>query len=403
MQLGRDFFRLSSAAAISNFGDGVMGAAFPLLVATITRDPILVAGATVALRLPWLMFALISGALVDRMDRRRVMVTTDLVRGVLVGAMALTVIYDVATVPIAYVIAFGLGLTETFFDTSSEAIVPALVSEDMLPAANGRLQAVEWVGNAFVGPPVGAALFALAPFVPFGLDALTFFAAALLIWLIPGRFEPERLALTSLRIDVGTGLKWLLAHRVLRTLSIMAGITNAFVMGIVAVFVLFAQEELGVGELGYGILLSSTGLGGLAGAVVAPRLVDRFGSGSTIQGTVVAGVAVAIVIGLTSSPWVAGPFMAIYGASITAWNVVAVTLRQSLTPDELRGRVAGAARLLAWGAQPVGAALGGLVAAAVGLRAPFFVAAAVWGVMWATTVRIVNNQSVEEALGRRVT
>ncbi len=181
----------------------------------------------------------------------------------------------------------------------------------------------------------------------------------------------------------------------------MAGGTNTFVMGIVATFVLFAQDELGVGEVGFGLLLSMLGVGGLAGAVVAPRIVARVGPGTTAQGTVATAIVVSLVIGTASSPWVAAPFLAVYGAGITSWNVVSVTLRQSLTPNELRGRVAGAARLLAWGAQPIGAAMGGVVASVAGLRAPYFVAAVAWAAMIALTLPIVNNRNIAEARARR--
>lgn len=399
--LGGRFARLWTAAGISNLGDGVMSAAFPLVVATLTRDPMLVAGATIAAQLPWLLFAVVSGALVDRLDRRRVMIAADLTRAVLVAVLAAAVAFDTVSVPLVYLLAFGLGLAETFFDTSSEAFIPALVHADSLPSANGRLQAVEWVGNAFAGPPIGAMLFAVAAALPFGVNAASFACAAALVWSIKGTFASVRGSKTTVRSDIGEGVRWLLRQPVLRTLSLMAGVTNLFVMGIVATFVLFAQDVLEVTDLGYGALLSGLGVGGLAGAAVAPRLVARFGAGTTAQGSVCTGILVSIVMGSTSSAVVAGAMMVLYGASITAWNVVSVTLRQSLTPDRLRGRVAGAARLLAWGAQPLGAAAGGVIAGAFGLRAPFFVAAGAWIVMVLVTVRIVNNTSIEDARNAR--
>ena len=257
------------------------------------------------------------------------------------------------------------------------------------------------MGNAFAGPPVGAALFAGAAALPFGVNAASFALAAALVWSIRGRFSSVRSGRTTIRRDVTEGVRWLFRQRVLRTLSVMAGVTNLFVMGIVATFVLFAQDLLGVTDLGYGILLSALGVGGLAGAAVAPRLVSRFGPGTTAQGSVAAGILVSLVMGSTSEALVAGTMMILYGAGITAWNVVSVTLRQSLTPDRLRGRVAGAARLLAWGTQPLGAAAGGAIASTLGLRAPFFVAASAWIVMIAVTLPIVNNASIEEARGSR--
>ena len=165
-KLGRSFNLVWTASAISNIGDGIMGAAFPLLVASVTRDPLLVSGANVIGRLPWFLFALISGALVDRMDRRRVMIWTDVFRAVVVGGLALLVASDQAGLAVIYGVAFLLGSAETLFDTSAEAIIPKLVPADDLTSANGRLQATEWLAGTFVGPPVGAALFAMAAATP---------------------------------------------------------------------------------------------------------------------------------------------------------------------------------------------------------------------------------------------
>ncbi|MFV1972050.1 MAG: MFS transporter, partial [Acidimicrobiia bacterium] len=180
-RLGPRFTKLWAAAGISNLGDGIMMVAFPLVVASITRDPLLVAGATVANRIPWLLFALPSGALVDRLDRKRVMVVTDGFRAVVVSLLGLMLLAGDVGLPVIYAIGFLLGLAETFFDTSSEAILPALVPSDLLPSANGRLQATEWIGNAFVGPPFGAFLFAVTAGLPFLVDGGTFVVAALLV------------------------------------------------------------------------------------------------------------------------------------------------------------------------------------------------------------------------------
>ena len=395
--LGRRFGFLLAAFGISNVGDGIMAAALPLLVAGLTRDPLLVAGATLANRLPWFLFAVTSGAMVDRMNRRRVLVTTDALRAVLVTVLAVAVFVDAATLPLVYVIAFALGLAETFFDTSAEAFVPALVSVDDLPAANGRLQAFEWVGGAFAGPPIGAALFAAAAGLPFGLNAASFAAAAVLVASIPGRFDPPPREARSLRSEIAEGVGWLWRQKVLRTLSIMAGTTNLLMFGIVAVFVLFAQDILGVSDAGYGILLALMGVGGLVGALAASSVVRRLGPGTTVQATVVLSVVLTIAMSVISNAWIAGGVLALYGVQITLWNVVAVSLRQALTPDELRGRVAGVSRLLTWGTQPIGAVIGGLSASLFGLRAPFVIAAVGLALLFVTTVAIVNNGTVAAA------
>lgn len=395
--LGRRFRLLLAASGISNVGDGVMGAALPLLVAALTRDPLLVAAATLLNRLPWFLFAVTSGALVDRMNRRRVLVTTDVIRAGLVGVLAVAVAADAATLPFVYVIAFGLGLAETFFDTSAEAFIPALVPAKDLPAANGRLQAFEWVGGAFAGPPLGAALFAAGAAIPFGLNAASFAVAAALVASIPGRFDAPPRTDRTLRSEIAEGVRWLWHQRVLRTLSIMAGVTNLLMFGIIAIFVLFAQDILGVSDTGYGVMLSVLGIGGLAGALTAPAVVRRVGPGTTVQLSVVLSVVLTVIMGVISNPWIAAVVLGFYGVQLTLWNVVAISLRQTLTPDALRGRVAGVSRLLTWGTQPLGAAIGGVAASLFGLRAPFFFAAAGMGALFVATVAIVNNRTITAA------
>ena len=396
-KLGRSFNRLWVASAISNIGDGVMGAAFPLLVASITRDPVLVSGASVIGRLPWFLFALISGALVDRLDRRRVMIWTDVFRAVVVGGLAALIALDQAGLAVIYGVAFLLGSAETMFDTSAEAIVPSLVESPELTSANGRLQATEWLTGTFAGPPVGAALFALAAAIPFLVNSVSFLIAALVVALIAGQFSSERVTgSASIKQDIGEGIRWLWRNRVLRTLSLMAGGINLFSTGILAIFVLYAQDILGVNDIGFGVLLTVVGVGGLAGALASRFTVARLGPGVTVHAVVVLGAALSAAMGALSNAYLVGGLLLFYGFVVVHWNVVAVTLRQQLVPDELRGRVAGAARLIAWGSQPLGALLGGLLAAGLGLRAPFFVAAAAWVVMTVVTVPIVNNRSIGE-------
>lgn len=396
-RLGANFDKLSLAAGISNIGDGVTGAAFPLLVATLTRDPLLVSGATLAGRLPWFLLALVSGALVDRLDRRRVMVLTDATRAVGVGLLAWGVAAGEVGLVAAYAVAFALGVAETFFDTSAEAFTPKLVGSEQLSAANGRLQGLEWVGGSFVGPPIGAALFALAGALPFFLDSVSFALAALLVTAIPGTFRSERAEPTTIRSDIAEGIRWLWGQRVLRTLALMAGVTNFFTFGIISIFVLYAQDVLLLPDALFGVLLASLGVGGLLGAVVAPRLVARIGPGSTLRTAVGIQVFATTLFALISNPWIAGGLMALFGFLITAWNTVSISLRQGLTPDRMRGRVAGASRLLAFGTQPLGALVGGVTASLLGLRGPFALAAVAFAVMLAATWRVTANRSIEEA------
>ena len=399
-RLGSRFDKLSFAAGISNLGDGAFGAAFPLLVASLTRDPALVAGATFASRLPWFLFALISGALVDRMDRQRVMVVVNSLRALGFGLLALSVATASVDIVVVYVVAFALGVAETFFDTSSEAIIPRLVEPEHLPAANVRLQGLEFVANSFAGPPLGAFLFTVMMAAPFIFNAGSYAVAAVALALIGGGYRSHRAPTMAMRQEIGAGLAWLWGQRVVRTVSMLAGATNMLTFAIIAVFVLYAQDILDVSDTGYGIMLATIGVGGLAGALFAPRVVARLGPGGTLRLALFTQLAVVAVFTLLTNPVAAGALLFFYGATISMWNVVSVSLRQSLTPDELRGRVAGAARTLAFGSMPIGALLGGMVASAFGLRAPFVFAGLGYVVAIALAWRIISNPSIEAAKAR---
>jgi len=399
-RLGSRFDKLSFAAGISNLGDGAFGAAFPLLVASLTRDPALVAGATFASRLPWFLFALISGALVDRMDRQRVMVVVNSLRALGFGLLALSVATASVDIVVVYVVAFALGVAETFFDTSSEAIIPRLVEPEHLPAANARLQGLEFVANSFAGPPLGAFLFTVMMAAPFIFNAGSYAVAAVALALIGGGYRSHRAPTMAMRQEIGAGLAWLWGQLVVRTVSMLAGATNMLTFAIIAVFVLYAQDILDVSDTGYGVMLATIGVGGLAGALFAPRVVARLGPGGTLRLALFTQLAVVAVFTLLTNPVAAGALLFFYGATISMWNVVSVSLRQSLTPDELRGRVAGAARTLAFGSMPIGALLGGMVASAFGLRAPFVFAGLGYVVAIALAWRIISNPSIEAAKAR---
>jgi predicted MFS family arabinose efflux permease len=224
-----------------------------------------------------------------------------------------------------------------------------------------------------MGPPAGAAMFALAAGLPFIVDSLSFIVAALLVARIPGHYRAERPegGPTGLRREVTDGLRFILGHRVLRWTTPMAGLTNLAAFAIIAIFVLYAQDVLGLDAFGYGVLLSSLGVGGLVGAIVAGTIVGRLGAAGAIRITLLIGVLSALVFALVTNPIAAGIAIAAFGFQVTLWNVTVVSLRQELVPDRLRGRVAGASRLVTWGVQPLGALAGGLLASAFGLRAPF--------------------------------
>lgn len=389
--------------------------ALPLLAATLTRDPFLVALLHFAQFAPWLLFSLVAGALVDRWDRRHVMWRVDLFRAAVIGSLGLAVACDRVGMPLLFAAAFLLGTAETLFDNASQAILPSLVDRRHLARANGRLFGAQIVTNQFAGPAVGAVLFAVTAASPFLVDAGSYVAAAVLVALIPGVYRPGRRAaagsaasgaaagsaagsglagspgsagapgsvpagtgaramVAGIRYDIGDGLRWLWGHRVLRSLALVLGAINLLAEGALAVMVLYAQDILGLGDVGYGFLMTSFAVGSLAASLVGERTVARLGSGQALVLSLVVMGAGQLAIGLAGDAVVVAVLTMGVGFATIVWNVITVSLRQALIPDEILGRVNSAYRFIGWGAIPIGALAGGVLADHFGLRAPFVVA-----------------------------
>ncbi len=397
-RLGANFARLWSAGAISNLGDGVVLAAVPLLAASLSDSPTVVALVAAAATLPWLLFSLLGGAIADRTDRRRAMVVVDGLRFAAVGLLGVALALDVVSVPLLVIVSFALGTAETVFDNASQAILPSLVGSDDLEIANGRLEGTQIVANQFVGPPLGAWLFGIAAAAPFFLDAGSFAVAALLVLTLRGSFRPQRdVAATTVRHDIAEGLRWLVHHRVLRTLAIALGVMNLVGVAAMAILVLYAQDVLQLGDLQYGLLLTTEAAGAVLGSMMASRIAARVGVGTALFLAIgVAGMSL-LVPGLWAQPVAVAASLALGGFAGLVWNVLTVSLRQSLVPDALLGRVNSAYRLVGWGTMPIGALTGGVIADAFGLRAPFLVAG-VAAILLAVWIGLsVGNRSIERA------
>ncbi len=401
MSLGHRYHRLFAASTISNLGDGIFLIALPLVAADLTRDPTSIAAVTFALRLPWLLFALIAGALVDRWDRRRVMWISDVIRAALVGGLALAVLTDQHSIAMLYVVGFALGVAETFFDNASQTIMPSLIDDpDDLPKANGRLFSAETITNNFVGPPLGGLLVAVAASVPFWIDAASFLAASALIASIPGSFRAARAedaAPRSLGAEIAEGVSWLRRHRLLRTLAILLGLMNMWFTAAFSILVLFAQDVLDLGDVGFGILGTAMAFGSVLAGVVTSRLDQHFGPGPLLLAGALGTALTQLAIAPLSDPWLVGIALATSGFFAVVWNVVTVSLRQTIIPDELLGRVNSVYRFLGWGGMPIGALVGGVLADAFGLRAPFYVGGTFLVLATLIAAPVLTTREVEAA------
>lgn len=407
-RLGLEFRKLWAASAVSNLGDGVALVAAPLLAAALTADPARVAGLAFAQRLPWLLFPLLSGALADRLDRRRAMAAVGACRAALIGALGVAVLLDRASLPLLYAVFFLLGAGETLFDIAAVAVLPAVAPRDALPRANAQLAGTLTVTNQFVGPPLGGLLFATAAALPFLLGAGGLAAAAALILALRGSFKVERAAgkpATTLAAEIAEGVRWLWGHRLLRTLALALGLLNLTLVAQNAIMVLYARERLGLGPAGYGVLVATYGAGGALGSVVAGWVIARLGASRALRLAIVIEAATPAALALARAPLLAGAVLALFGCHAIVWGALLTSLRQELTPDRLRGRVASAYRLIEGGGAAPGALLGGLLAARFGLTAPFWLGAVagallipfVWSTFSAAAVAGARRAAGKEA------
>lgn len=393
--LGRRFWTVWSAATSSNVGDGIVLAAIPLLAASLTREPLGVAATTIAVRLPWLVFGLFAGVIVDRTDRLRLMIATDLGRAVAFAAIAVIVASGNMTLGILYLAVFGVGVLETLFDTAAMSITPALVERDQLELANSRINSAQIVTNEFVGPLTGAVLFSVATAAPFGVNAVTFAVSVAILITVGGRYRPERAKRTSVIGDIKAGFGFLWREPIIRTFAIGAGMINLGFTAAGAILVIHAQDNLSLNEIGFGLLLASAAAGGVIGALLAPRVISRLGRRSSVIGAVMAMSSGVMMMGAASSFWFAAAGFALFGFAGEIWNIVSVTYRQTVTPDDMLGRVMSGFRVIAYGTFPLGAALGGLIASAISLRAAFFVGAGVIAALLLLLIPITKRHSLE--------
>jgi MFS family permease len=366
------FWRLYASSATTNLADGIGRTALPLVAASYTLDPVLVAGLTTSAFLPWLLFALVSGAVVDRVDRRYAMSAANAARALASGTLVVLTLLHAGSVPALYAVAFVLGTAETVYDSATRALLPQVVGRRDLDRANSLLTVEETLGQQFVGSPVGSALFALAAALPLGLNAAGFAAAAVLVLTVPGDYRPARSGVpTSVRRDMADGVRWLSRHALLRGLTLVSAATALVQSMGTGVLVLYVLEVLRLPAGAFGLIVLGTGVGGLVGGVLAPSLTRRVGRAGMLTGGAVVAALAEGGLALTTSAVVATVLGAVSAAGVMVWNVLTMSLRQSLIPEAVFGRVQGAYRTLVWGGIALGSVAGGAVAHVIGLRALF--------------------------------
>lgn len=376
--LGRPFAAQLASTGSANLADGVLGTLAPLVALTLTTSPVQVSLLSAATWLPWLLFGLAAGVVVDRVDRRRVQVAALSVRAGVLALAAVLAATGGLTIGWLVALVLGYGVTEVFADLGATSIVPDLVPADRLSAANGRVIGVQQVTNTFLGAPLGGALLVLGAGLGFGAAAgLAALAAVVLAVGLQGDFRRASAAADAPRhplAQLREGLAFLLGHRVLRPLVVASGVLNFASSAYFAVFVLWAVGPASAMQLpapAFPLLMLGFAGGAVVGSAIAERCQRRFGEVDAMLTCLTASVVLLLVPLLVPHPLAVGAALALVGVTNTVGNVIAQSLRQRLVPGALLGRVGGAGRTLALGLMPAGALLGGLVAEHAGLAATF--------------------------------
>jgi MFS family permease len=373
-RLGRSFRWLLASSVTSNVGDGVALAAGPLLVASQTRDPLLVSMALLAQTLPQLLFGVPAGAIVDRHDRRRLVAGVNLARAAVLAMLAATIVTGTVSIAVVLGVLFILGTAETFADVGSASLLPRLVRREDLGIGNARLQGGFLLTNQLLGPPIGAFLFAAGMALPFATNAACFALGALLVSRIvigPAGETPAR-GSSSLRAEMAEGLRWLIAHPPMRTLALTIVAFNVTFGAAWSVLVLYAGDRLGMDEVGFGLLTTAIAIGGIIGTVSYGRLEQRFSLADIMRVGLVIETLTHLSLALTTSQPVALATMVVFGAHAFVWGTTSVVVRQRAVPDALLGRVTGVYTVGVFGGIVVGTPIGGLLARTFGITAPFW-------------------------------
>ncbi len=401
--LSAGFNRLWTAAVTSNLADGIGRTAIPLIATTLTRDPALIAGLTAVTFLPWLLFGIPAGILLDRVDRRIAMAVANSLRFAVAALLAVLIATGALTIWWLYAVVLLFGLGETVFDNATTTVVPSLVTRDQLDRANGRMQSAEIVVQNFIATPVAGFLFAAAIVLPVWLTGAGFLIAGLLALSIPAAAArglrageiADAAAAGTARPSFGAVVSFLAHHRFLRAMIVLTSLTAsalAFAQGSV---VLLLLQTFSVPAALIGVVTAGVGVGALVGALISSRLVERFGRGPIMFSSMLVGGVGLLGVGVTGNVYVAITAYAVGAFGVSVWNVPWGALRQTIIPTDMLGRAMGIVRTIGWGLTPIATVLGGFVAR-IDLRLPFVIGGAVVVALTLVAVRLLLSAGSHE-------
>ncbi len=373
-RLGRGFRWLLAAAWLSNVGDGISLAAGPLLVASQTRQPLLVALAALLQRLPWLLFGLHAGVVADRHNRRLLVVAADVSRAAVLAVLSFAIVTGSVNVAVVLVAMFLLGTAEVFSDITTSTLMPMLVEPADLGVANARLMFGNITANQLAGPPIGAALFTVGRALPFVSQATLVALGAVLVSRIALPAARHVSSATPGRQQIGEGVRWLWAHAPVRTLTITIVSFNITFGAAWSVLVLYSSDRLGLGDLGFGILTAMSALGGVVGSLSYRRIERRISLADIMRVGLIIETLTHLTLAITTIPAVAMVTLFVFGIHASVWGTTATSVRHRAVPIEFQGRVGSVYLMGVQGGIVLGAAVGGVIASRWGIVAPFWFA-----------------------------
>jgi MFS family permease len=402
-RMGTSFRWLVGSSWVTNLGDGIAVAAAPLLIAAHTQDAALVALAALLQRLPWLLFGLYAGALADRIDRRLLLVLVDTLRAAVLGALVVLLVTGAVDVAVVLAVTFLLGVAEVFADTTGATLLPMVVPPSDLGIGNARLMAGTLTGNQLVGPAVGALLFTAGTAWPFVVQAVLVALGAVLVsrMRVPPLPPPGRQP--HLRRDVVEGMRWTWHNPAVRTLTLAIVTFNVTYGAAWSVLVLYGDQRLGLGPVGYGALVTVGALGGIVGTASYDRLERRLSMATLMRIGLIIETVTHLGLALTTTPWVALTIMFVFGAHAFVWGTTSRTVRMRAVPLHMQGRVGSLYSIGVFGGLVAGSALGGVIARVWGVTGPFWFAfvgsALILALIWRQLAHIAHADEPAAARG----
>jgi MFS family permease len=395
-RLGAGYRWLLASSWISDAGDGILIAAGPLLIASLTHNAFLIASGALLQWLPPLIFGLGAGVLSDRLDRKLIVVTCDLIRAAILVILSVTIITGTVSVGLALGAMFVFGTAEVFTNNSFQTLLPMLVHRDDLAVANSRIQVGMVAVDQLLGPPIGAALFVAGRAVPMVAVSVLLAAGALLITRIVLPKQVREGSSGAVWHQVVEGVRWVRGHAAVRTLVLTIFTFNITFGAAWSVLVIYARHRLGLGDLGFGLITTVGAVGGIVGTLCYGWITRRVSLGNIMRVGLIVETFTHLGLALATTPWVAMPIFFVFGAHALIWGTTSITVRQRAVPQALQGRVASVNTVGVFGGLVIGSTIGGLLAEHVGVAAPFwfaFAGSAVFVVLiWGQLVHIAHDE-----------